>query len=233
MKFTILVPVWRRYETLKIFNTCIERLKKEYDIEVVAVGSEYEDRLICESLGYNYVEAPNKPLGAKLNYGLQACKNLKNDAVLMLGSDDILSSDLMMYYIQQLKKGFDFIGFLDCYFMNLENSDMIYWKGYRGERAGEPIGAWRCLSRNLLDTLDWKAWGNQHHSVDYTMWQKLKGVKKHITTCKNKFLLVDLKTKDNVTKFRRFDNSEIVNTKLILNKYLPKQEINKILNYGR
>ena len=233
MKFTILVPVWRRYETLKLFNTCIERLKEDYDIEVVAVGSEPGDKQICEALNYNYVQAPNNPLGGKLNYGLKACKRLESDAVLMLGSDDILSSNVMLYYIQQLKKGFDFVGFLDCYFMNLETKDMIYWKGYRGQRAGEPIGAWRCLSRNLLNRLNWEAWDNQHHSVDYTMWNKLKGVKKHVTRCKDKFLLVDLKTSENVTKFRKFDNSEIVHTKTVLNDYLPKQEIFKILNYGK
>lgn len=233
MKLTILVPVWRRYETLKIFNSCIERLKEEYDIEVVAVGSEPGDRVICESLGYYYVEAPNNPLGGKLNFGLKACRSIPSDAVLMLGSDDILSSNLMLYYIQQLNKGFDFIGFLDCYFMNLESGDMIYWKGYRGQRSGEPIGAWRCLSRNLLDKLNWEAWDNQHHSVDYTMWNKLNGVKKHIARCKDKFLLVDLKTSENVTKFRKFDNSEIVHTKTVLKDYLPQQEINKILNYGK
>lgn len=233
MKFTILVPVWKRYETLKIFNNCIERIKENYDIEVVAVGSEPGDRVICESLGYYYVEAPNNPLGGKLNFGLKACRSIPSDAVLMLGSDDILSSNLMLYYIQQLNKGFDFIGFLDCYFMNLESGDMIYWKGYRGQRSGEPIGAWRCLSRNLLDKLNWEAWDNQHHSVDYTMWNKLNGVKKHIARCKDKFLLVDLKTSENVTKFRKFDNSEIVHTKTVLKDYLPQQEINKILNYGK
>ena len=233
MKFTILVPVWGRYDTLKLFNDCVIRLQEEYDINVVAVGSSEADKKVCESYGYHYTQAPNKPLGGKLNNGLKVCKDLDSDAFIMLGSDDILSSNLLNYYAQQINKGFDFVGFLDCYFYDLNSKNMIYWKGYRGQRSGEPIGAWRCLSRGLLESLNWEAWDNQHHSIDYTMWNKLKNVKKHVTTSKNKFLIVDLKNEDNVTKFRKFDNSEIVHAKTIFNQYLPKIETLKILEYGK
>lgn len=231
-KFAILVPVHGRYNVLRLFDNCIKRLQSEFDITVVAVGSSQLDRNVCEELGYTYTNHKNNPLGGKLQAGLQKARELDFDACIMLGSDDILSNSVVDLYNSALNKGYDFIGFLDCYFYDLENKNMRHWKGYTNERRGEPIGAWRCLSRELLDRLDWNVWDNQHHSVDYQMWQKVNGKFKILKAkCEDRYRVVDLKTKANVTKFTKFPNSEPVNAKQVMMGNFPVNEINEIINF--
>lgn len=232
MKFLVLVPIYRRYSVLRLFNEGLESLKRKgYEIEVLAVGDE-KDALIAKELGYRYVTHRNI-LGEKLNKALKVAKRIDFDAMLMLGSDDTLNSEVLDFYIEAFNNGYKFVGFLDCYFYDLEKRNMIKWNGYRGERAGEPIGAWRCFRRDLIEELNWELWDNQHYSIDYTMWAKIK---KRSDLLKAKLsgnqFICDLKTSDNVTKFRKFDNSVITNPLKGLNK-LEANYKNQILNYGQ
>lgn len=232
MKFLVLVPIYRRHAVLRLFNAGLESLKgKGYNIEVLAVG-DVKDEPIAKELGYRYVIHRNI-LGEKLNKALKVAKNIDFDAMLMLGSDDILNSATLDFYIEAFNHDYKFVGFLDCYFYDLEKRNMIKWNGYRGERAGEPIGAWRCFKRDLIEELNWELWGNQHHSIDYTMWEKIKK-REDILKAKlfEDMFIGDLKTSENVTKFRKFDNSVIVNPLDGLN-LLETDFKNKILNYGK
>lgn len=234
MKFLVLVPVWKRYNVLELFANGLEALKeKGYALEVLAVGSCVEDSVVCRDLGFEYYVNHRNILGEKLNKALKVAKRIDFDAMLMLGSDDTLNSDVLDFYIESFNNGYKFVGFLDCYFYDLEKRNMIKWNGYRGERQGEPIGAWRCFRRDLIEELNWELWDNQHHSIDYTMWSKIK---KRSDLLKAKLsgnqFICDLKTSDNVTKFRKFDNSVITNPLEGLNK-LEANFKNKILNYGK
>ena len=233
MNFLVLVPVWKRYNVLKLFANGLEALKeKGYNIEVLAVGSCVEDSVVCRELGFMYVNHRNI-LGEKLNVALKEAKKIDFDAMLMLGSDDSLNAEVLDFYIESFNKGYKFVGFLDCYFYDLEKRNMIKWNGYRGERAGEPIGAWRCFRRDLIEELNYELWANQHHSIDYTMWEKIKKRPDllKVKLSGNQFIC-DLKTSENVTKFRKFDNSVIINSLDGLNK-LETSFKNKILDYGK
>lgn len=227
MNIVVLVPVWKRYSTLSLFAENM----KDLGLPVVAVGSCPKDREECIKHGFTYVESINKPLGTKLNNGLKKVKELNPDAVLMLGSDDILSKKTLNVYKRELKKGVGFVGFLDCYFADLQTKRCIYWHGYKGERKGEPIGAWRVLTKETLDKLNWIAWGDQQGSIDHSMWQKLKGVTKSLLRCEQEgVVLMDLKTSENLTKFRLFPQSRYENLELTLKKGFSQEYINKILD---
>jgi hypothetical protein len=232
MKFLVLVPIYRRYGVLRLFNEGLESLKgKGYNIEVLAVG-DLKDEPIAKELGYRYVNHRNI-LGEKLNVALKEAKKIDFDAMLMLGSDDVLNDKVLDFYISCFEHDYKFVGFTNCYFYDLEKRNMIKWYGYRGERAGEPIGAWRCFKRELIEELNWELWANQHHSIDYTMWQKIKNRSDIIKTILfDDMFIGDLKTSENVTKFRKFDNSVIVNPLEGLN-LLEANFKNKILNYGK
>jgi hypothetical protein len=232
MKFLVLVPIYRRHDVLRVFNEGLEVLKgKGYNIEVLAVG-DLKDESIAKELGYRYVTHRNI-LGEKLNKALKVAKNIDFDAMLMLGSDDTLNAEVLDFYIESFNKGYKFVGFLDCYFYDLEKRNMIKWNGYRGHRQGEPIGAWRCFRRDLIEELNYELWANQHHSIDYTMWEKIKKRPDllKVKLSGNQFIC-DLKTSENVTKFRKFDNSVITNPLEGLN-LLEANFKNKILNYGK
>jgi len=73
MKFLVLVPIYRRYGVLRLFNEGLESLKgKGYNIEVLAVG-DLKDEPIAKELGYRYVNHRNI-LGEKLNVALKEAK---------------------------------------------------------------------------------------------------------------------------------------------------------------
>ena len=233
MKFLVLVPVYGRYDILKLFAEGLNVLKEQgYDIEVLAVGSSTEDMLVCRELDFMYVNHRNI-LGEKLNAALKEAKKIDFDAMLMLGSDDILNAETLDFYQFAFSKEYRFVGFLDCYFFNMDTKGLIKWNGYRGEREGEPIGAWRCFKRDLIEELNWELWGNQHHSIDYTMWEKIKSCRGILKTkLREGMFICDLKTKANVTKFRKFDNSVIVNHKEEFKK-IDNNFKQQILDYGK
>ena len=234
MKFLVLVPVWKRYNVLELFANALEALKeKGYALEVLAVGSCVEDSVVCRELGFEYYVNHRNILGEKLNVALKEAKKIDFDAMLMLGSDDVLNDKVLDFYIDAFEEDFKFVGFTNCYFYDLEKKNMIKWYGYRGERSGEPIGAWRCFKRELIEELNWELWGNQHHSIDYTMWQKIKNRPDILKTILyDDMFICDLKTGENVTKFRKFDNSRIVDANPCLESLGNKLK-NKILNYGK
>lgn len=233
MKYLVHVPVFKRYKTLELFNNTITELKKRFDIQVVAIGSCEGDRNVCESLGYHYYSHPNRPLGAKFQHGINEAKKYEFDALVLLGSDDILSESCLDLYQDEIKKGYDFVGFLDCYFFDLERKNMRYWGGYKGERQGEPIGAWRCFSRKGLDKMNWKLWNAENNSPDYQMWKKVlnNNINYKLEYCDDLYRIVDLKTYENVTKFGKFDNSKPVNFKEVMKGFFSPQEINNIISF--
>lgn len=231
-KFMVLVPVHERFQVLKLFALGIEALRKQgYNIDVLAVGSSNQDMENCETLNFKYINHRNI-LGEKLNVALKYSKQFDFDGMLMLGSDDVLNSDVLDFYVSEFNKGSRFVGFIDCYFYSLETSELLKWNGYNTpDRAGEPIGAWRCFKRDLIEDLGWTLWGNQRKSIDASMWAKIKNMK-DITTAKlsNSMFICDLKTSENVTKFTKFKNSVVSNTDKI--KLLKDRDIiEKIINY--
>lgn len=233
MRFLIHVPVYKRYKTLELFHQNIVELRNSHDIEVVAVGSCKGDMDVCTRYGYHYVHYSNDILGDKFQAGIEYAKNLEFDAMVMLGSDDILSSSCLDLYIEAIQSGYDFIGFLDCYFVDLQKKNAIYWRGYNNQRKGEPIGAWRCFSVEGLNKMNWKLWESSSNSVDHQMWQKVtnNGLKTLKMLCKKEYRVVDLKNNENLTKFRKFENSIPVGIKESMNGFFTPQQIEKIIRY--
>lgn len=105
---------------------------------------------------------PNSPLGWKWHAGVQLCKDLCADPLIILGSDDILGEG----FIEQackLKK--DFIG---LYFWYIHHQGKAYFCEYL---AAQPLGGGRCYSYSLLDKLNWNLFntGMNHHLDDHPL----------------------------------------------------------------
>ena len=90
MKICIITAVWKRPEVFKIFAESIKLLKG--DIVVCVVGSEGDkSRKMVESYGFQYTEAPNKPLWVKWNQAAILASQTDADYYLLMGSDDIIN----------------------------------------------------------------------------------------------------------------------------------------------
>ena len=172
IKLAIITAVWKRPEIFEMFAQGIHALAPTFerlniDYQVFVAGSEGKDsKEMVLKHGFHYSEAPNQPLAAKVNAPLHWAKHWGADYVLCVGSDDILSPELIEIYISAMRRRADFIGVTDFYFYDTVTKKAAYWGGYREPfRRGVTCGAGRVISKRLLDLWQWKIWETRHNSV--------------------------------------------------------------------
>jgi len=154
-KLLIFLAVWKRPYITEICFNGIKRLKEhpDYDVQALAVISEEEMIPLCEQYGINWVMYKNEPLGEKKNYGLQKAKEFDFDYLLEIGSDDLITNELLTYYK----------GFLDYGFFGVK--DVAYIDSADGScrrlQSKSTYGAGRMISRQNLEKLNFKSWKDQ------------------------------------------------------------------------
>jgi hypothetical protein len=165
VRIGVLITLWKRPGladlVLSRCKSIKEKLSPLVDLEVLVVGSEGEaSRVLAAANGFEYLECVNNPLGAKYNAGLRVLKDRDVDAVVLVGSDDFVDHQLFSTYAAGLRAGYALLGILDMYLFDLENLRTCYWPGYgpKGGRQGESLGLGRCISRPLLDQVNWTLW---------------------------------------------------------------------------
>ncbi|MAL52528.1 MAG: hypothetical protein CMQ68_00265 [Gammaproteobacteria bacterium] len=234
----ILTCIWKRPKLTRIVLSHYRGLKKELkgeiNLELVAVGSEGErSKNICEESEFNYFEYENQPMSEKWNFGLQMTKKINPDAVIIVGSDDLIDKNLLKFYDKKLKQGYMMVGIKDFYIYDTERRKLAYWRGYGklndAHRMNETIGLARCLSKTLLDKLDFNIWNdlNISRNLDGAMTTRLKEVGIYPVSEANmpyvdldnqlygaghlgynlkeiEGFAIDIKTKTNVTTFDRY-----------------------------
>ena len=243
IKLAIVTSVWGRPEVFNCFLIGIRELVKnctDFEINLIISESSQDDvnhlhntknlaRQIgfghCEYYDFKVLEIPNEPLAAKVNATTYAAGKLGVDYVLCLGSDDIISPELLNEYGKLMRKGIDFIGVTDFYFYDTVSKRSLYWGGYtEPNRKGHTAGAARCLSAHLLDQWDWMPWENKDSlMLDKSMQDKLKVTPHTIETfsMKSKGLFaVDIKSSTNMTPFEKWNNSDFIDN-AILQKQFP------------
>lgn len=159
----IVMALWKRPALSEIILDYYARqrlaLHDKLELTVVAVGSEGETtRRMVESRGFIYCEAPNSPLGAKWNYGVLRAKHLEPTGVVIVGSDNVLSPRALLRIAEHARGGVEFVGFSDCYLVEIASGRALHWTGYQGNRKGEPIGVGRFIHRLTLDDIEWRLW---------------------------------------------------------------------------
>ena len=234
IRLAIVTSVWKRPEVVKMFVNGIFNLMEkctDFDITLIVSKSEQNDaefprdvfsRIPNEKL--ILIEIPNEPLATKVNATTYACKNRNFHYVLCVGSDDIMSPELLNEYAVHMKNGIDFIGVTDCYFYDTISGKSLYWGGYREAfRKGFTCGAFRAISVNLLSKWDFMPWENKDsHGLDHSMQQKLRETphSSHTFSLKEKGLFaLDIKSSTNMTPFKQWDNSEFIDSQIIKKQF--------------
>jgi hypothetical protein len=222
----IVSAVWKRPEIFELFAKGIHHLVKNtsVEIEVIIAGSEGEQsKRMVEKHGFIYVEMPNEPLASKVNQPVLIANQLKADYVLCLGSDDIVTPELMGVYESYMRKGIDYIAVTDFYFYDTTTKRAAYWGGYRDARKGHTCGAGRLISKRLMDAWGWKPWEIQHSKVlDNSMQIKLKNTPhtSAIFSLKEKGVYaLDIKSGTNMTPFQLWDNTCYIPTEELKNHF--------------
>lgn len=177
----ILTCLWKRPEVSTIsLNATIRQLKKlPINWKILCVGSEGKvSQEIAQKAGVDYTEYPNDPLGGKFNHGLLKIRGWNPDAVMVLGSDNSVTSGFIQKSVKSIQAGTDVTGCLDGIMIDTVSKKSIHWLGYGGRRSGEPLGSGRCYGGKLLERLDWKLWENRLNRVlDFSATTNCKNAK--------------------------------------------------------
>ncbi|MAD52455.1 hypothetical protein [Idiomarina sp. UBA3162] len=172
VKLVILTCVWQRHDLTEVVLSYYNRLSKSLaaaiQLDVAVVGSEGDaSRRIAERNDCIYMEYPNLPLNEKWEFGLNELRNHHHDAVIIVGSDDLLPEKLFYTYKRFVEDGVMAAGLTDGYFMDISDTvESIYWGGYGGMsrnagmpwRLNESMGMGRFYSSELLSILNYSLW---------------------------------------------------------------------------
>ena len=124
IKLKIYLAVWKRPEITELCFMGIHRLKTHlsYDISAFAVISEEDMIPLCEKYGIDWVLTENLPLGKKKNYGLKQLADYDFDFLMEIGSDDLVTNDLLDQYLPYFNK-YDFFGISDAAYIESESGE--------------------------------------------------------------------------------------------------------------
>ncbi len=153
------------HERIGITNFNIESLlRQSLKPKICLIVSTHFEQSYYQS---HYPEAhvymrPNLPLGSKWHAGVQLCRDLKADPLIILGSDDILGNGFIEQACRLQK---DFIG---LYFWYIHHQGKAHLCEYL---ARQPLGGGRCYSFDLLEKLNWNLFnvGLNHHLDDHPL----------------------------------------------------------------
>jgi tetratricopeptide (TPR) repeat protein len=190
------------------------RFQKKYIFKNVIIDSENSNReLFADDERFEYYNYSNQPLSNKWNFGCQMLRKIDFDYVIILGSDDIIDNNVFRLYDENMDKNFDVIGMLDVYLFDLKQLKAYYWGGYpkKHKRFGESIGMGRCLSKKILENLNYQLWENDlNKALDRSMMARIQSLSQSINISSNYFriqgvgIACDIKSDSNISKLEDF-----------------------------
>lgn len=152
MRIGLLTAIWGRPRVTELVLDYYDTIKG--DLCIAIVSDEDPDPLEeYETTNFEVFAYPNKPLSNKWNYGMSMMKDWKPDAVIIVGSDDLITPKYIEACRYFLKHGAEYICLEGAYFFDAIKQRMCYGKARR-------LGLGRCLSRSLLERVDWNPWPN-------------------------------------------------------------------------
>lgn len=173
VKIVMVTCVHGRHNLLKVFLNYSLTLPLH---KIVAVYSTPEDKaLLDEYPDIDAVYFKNVPLSKKWNRAILSCKKYDPDAIVISGSDDLLSRNYINYCKYQIISGYDMIG-IKCWTNIFIDKEFFYQcKTHYPEDNPNPLGLGRCLSKKLLNQFNWCIYNfNKNKGLDGKSFQQLQ-----------------------------------------------------------
>uniref|UniRef100_A0A6M3IPB6 Putative glycosyltransferase n=1 Tax=viral metagenome TaxID=1070528 RepID=A0A6M3IPB6_9ZZZZ len=210
-RLAIITAVWKKHDLADLVLSHLQRVREELAdevrLDVIVVGSEGDkSKELAHRNCAEYLQAPNVPLGAKWNAALSAARGRSPDGVVVTGSDDFLSVDLIRAWARGVV-AYEMQGVLDCLVVDVQSDRWIHWLGYPpGPRLGEPIGGGRCYSARLLEAVGWTLWQNElNQNLDASAMARVREKLPELTTrtirCDHRRGVVGMKSGQAITRF--------------------------------
>lgn len=188
-----------RPQILKLWTCQIKRLREQLGMFIPAVVvSGEEDKSICNQYHVFHITQQNNPATEKWNKALSYMRTMGVDYVMILGSDDIISTEFVRKTMTEMAKNIDYIGCTVFYFFCGQGLD-------RGKLVKldtpQTKGIGRTVSKRVLDLCDWRLWDVEKN------WGMDAIATKNILKCNPtkaiiEDIIVDVKTKDNLNSFK-------------------------------
>lgn len=186
-----------RVPILEIFCAGIERLRRDTGLAIptVCVGDE-DGAELCSENGIYHEVYPNKPLTGKFNRAMYIIRNRYDvDYVMIMGSDNLLSTRTFLAIKEECDKGTDLVGLSEVYFFccdDVHTGKLIHF------RHTTVLGVGRTISRRVLDAVGWQPWNiERDRAIDTIM---LDSVRPYVKTraLLDGYHVFDLKTSFNL-----------------------------------
>jgi hypothetical protein len=147
MKIMMFSAMQGRQPIVRLFHAGYRRLRADFDIDLHMAVSDDDDVLFCKSLGISHTVCPNAPVSNKHNSGIRDVLSKDWDSLLIMGSDDLLTSAGLDNLIKSGSRhvGFDSVVFVDS---KSGNSKLYSYKAMG--LGGHLIGAGRLISREVV-----------------------------------------------------------------------------------
>lgn len=224
MRLTLACPIYRRPDITRL---CLEYYRETFpDITIIAIESPNDVQHHVESV--NYFSFPNGNLAQKFNECFIRSREFEPDAVVLTGSCDILSPLVIDFYKNELSNRVDFIvGLKDFYLYERQSRKAIHWHGlpeYNSEQF--PIGAGRLFTKNILDKIEWRPYGDlkmeRGLDTNSSLYMQSKGVEHRCVSVKKLFCGIGIKDK-NLTTINPFEawlhNGEYVSNQILYDAF--------------
>jgi len=231
IKIAVCIPIYKRHEVTEYTLNKISEIKNDIssiiELIVIIAGSEgKKSKSIADKFNFTYIETENYPLNEKHNLLYEKAKEYNPDACIKTDSDTLLTKELFYWYYKLVNDCVDYAGVIDIYFQ-LKNK-LCYFSGMNGNRSGEPHGVGRFLSKNILDKMNWRPFGDypMNYGFDAVLTRNVNEFKPYTKTVYLYEIganIVELKTRENLSCIKdfTFDNIEI--------KELNLGDVNKLL----
>lgn len=144
-KILVLLPIWGRMNITELCLSNIVKLKKDYSIDVLCVVSEQWAKLMAFKYGFNYVEVSNDDLGHKMNVGVDRALKMDFDYLMNLGSDDIITKELLDEYEEHIENNLPMFGVTKVCFFDSKTKEL------KEVNYGHLIGAGRMIRRDVVE----------------------------------------------------------------------------------
>lgn len=222
VKVALLTCTWRRPALTNIVMDYYSRLSFSHRRAVTSrLGESYK--------GWTLSYHENQPLSDKWQHGLKSLKQDDFDALMIVGSDDLITPAYLDACKYLIGAGADYVYLPGCYFYDTSTDRMIWAQAPR-------LGMGRCISRSLIERLDWQLWEpGLERGLDGSMATRIEATGTHKVIkiqdpLRYGYVGLDVKTSENIWSFDDVFGSLIsyeVPAVDVFNEYFPsvKDEI--------
>ena len=202
VSFCFITANYMRPRILRLWCAGVQRLRREigYHFPAVVV-SEEEDQLICQQNNIKHIYQQNEPVSEKFNTACRYAQTQNVDYVVIIGSDDIVSTDTMNRLWDEMDTGYDVIGITNVYFYAATGPHMGQMLQLKGTRM---LGTCKCVNKRVLDKIGWRPWiKKKNWGLDSVA---SKAIVPHTDTWKqiSEVKVFDCKSRVNMNKYSHF-----------------------------